>query len=270
VSRATLHVSVKKTKMIRKYAVIFFSVTALLLASYGVFRAMHSPLFTTQVVEVADQPEQAPVDAQTITDLAAVPVGRVNLFDLDLQAIERRILTNSWIREVHLQKRFPQTLSISVVFRDPRGLFQGADGMLSYIDVDGKTFGRANLMFQPDLPVFSGFQKEGDPKILEALRFFSNWEKSTLGKRTQISALSWDEERGYRALVTYEFASSNGNSGARGRTWVDFGQNFDGDPNLQLKRLSYVFQYLAKNLVSARQIFADAGKKVVVKTAKGS
>ena len=48
---------------------------------------MRSPMFILQVVEVADQPESAPVDAQTISDLAALPVGRINLFDLDLKPV---------------------------------------------------------------------------------------------------------------------------------------------------------------------------------------
>jgi hypothetical protein len=38
----------------------------------------------------------------------------------------------------------------------------------------------------------------------------------------------------------------------------------------QLGRLSKVFDYLSDNALPARQIFADSGKKIVVKTSRGS
>ena len=79
-------------------------------------------MFLLQVIELSDLPEAAPVDAQAITQLAALPVGQVNLFDLDLKPVEERILSHPWIREVRLEKHFPQTLSISVVFREPQAL----------------------------------------------------------------------------------------------------------------------------------------------------
>src|SRR5271156_3689040 len=122
----------KKTVTLLSSSLAFFAVTAVVI---GVYEAIHSPLFTVQVVEVSDQvstaqaaPEElqqwTPVDAQTITDLAAVPVGQSNLFDLDLSRVEKRILSNEWVREVRLQKRFPQTLSITTVFKEPRAIIQ--------------------------------------------------------------------------------------------------------------------------------------------------
>src|SRR3954467_10524233 len=96
---------------LRKITVLAFSFASLLCIAAGVGFAIRSPLFLVQVVEVGDQPESAPVSAQVISDLAGVPVGKVNLFDLDLKSVERRILTHPWIRQVSLMKRFPQTLS---------------------------------------------------------------------------------------------------------------------------------------------------------------
>src|SRR3954464_8968761 len=106
----------------KKILIISASICSLCAAVWGVYSALHSPLFVVQVVEVADLADRSPVDAQTISDLAFVPVGKISLFDLDLNQIEKRILTNSWIREVRLQKKFPETLSISVIFKQPRAL----------------------------------------------------------------------------------------------------------------------------------------------------
>jgi cell division septal protein FtsQ len=249
----------------RTAAVIFFSAGAIASAGFGVYKAMRSPLFTVRVVEVADQPENAPVDAHTISILAAVPVGTTNLFELPLAPIERRILANSWIREVKLQKRFPQTLAISVVFREPQALLQTTQGALAYVDSDGKVFGDVTLMVQPDLPILSGFSAQPQTRVVEALKLLAVWSASKVGAVTQISNLSYDPERGFRALVTYPVFPKG-----RGRTLVELGQEIDAELDASLARLEHVFRYLATNGIAARQIWADTGKKIVVKIARRS
>jgi len=234
---------------------------------YGARTAMRSPMFILQVVELSDLPEAAPVDAQAITQLAAVPVGQVNLFDLDLKPIEERVLSHPWIREVSLEKHFPQTLSISIVFREPQALLQAENGALSYVDQGGKVFGQVNLMVQPDLPVISA---SGAAHISDALQLIHGWDQSELSKAAQLSLLQWDSERGFRALVSYPLDPPAA-LGARGRTFVDLGQDLDAATvSAQFERLSRVFRYLSTNRVLARQVWADAGKKIVVKTAHGS
>ncbi len=245
------------------YVIVFFSCLALGGIAFGVYSAMHSPLFLVQVVEVADAPDeasrsQAPVDPQTISDLAAVPVGKVSLFDLDLKSIERRILTNSWVRSVRLQKRFPQTLSISVTFREPRALMQAPKGALAYVDLDGNVFGQVDLELQSDLPIFAGFS--GSAQIKSAFRLLEAWEQAALSSSLQISSLSWDAERGYRAWVTYPY----------GHSTIELGQEIDADLPVKLNRLSQVFAYLNRNRIAVRQVWADSEKKIVVKTAHGS
>ena len=174
---------------LRKTVVYFVSFAALACIAVGVRFAIHSPLFTVQVVEVGDQPESAPVDAQTISDLAAVKVGRVNLFDLDLAVVERRILAHPWIRQVTLIKRFPATLAISVVFREPRALLQDKHGSLSYVDTDGKLFGRVNVLARSDLPLISGVPEGDATRIGQALSLLNLWSKSSLLTSTHLSTL---------------------------------------------------------------------------------
>jgi cell division septal protein FtsQ len=240
-------------------ALIFTGAVALALA-FGIYQAAHSPLFLVQVVELPDQPDHAPVDAQEITRLAAVPVGHEGLFDLDLKVIEQRILKNEWIREVRLQKRFPQTLSISVVYRDPQALFQGTHGALSYVDSTGKVFGRVNLLADRDWVLFSGFSSESDPRILDALKLLKDWDASKLGRISPISEVQWDETRGFRVWVVY----------GQARTSVDLGQEIGEERDSQFQNLLQVFRYLSQNSIAASQIWADSGKKIVVRTARRS
>lgn len=260
--------SAKSTRWgkIKSTVIVGTSVLSLLGVAYGLFTATRSPMFLVRIVEVADLPEDAPVDAQTLTDLAAIPVAKVNLFDLELGPIEKRIMTHEWIREVHLQKRFPQTVSVSVVFREPQALIQRENGALSYVDSDGRVFGQVSLRNKlADLPMLSGFNKQPQQKVVEALALLQAWGKSQLETMSQISSLSYDEDRGYRALVTYSLVPYR-----KARAMIDLGQDLDANLDTQLGRLRQVLKYLASHSIAARQIWADADKKIVVKINRGS
>ncbi len=253
---------------LRKKSVIALTTIAVLAAIVGVYRAIHSPLFTVQVVEVADQvslsqaaPQNTwtPVDPQTISDLAAVPVGQANLFDLDLSRVEKRILTNEWIREVKLQKRFPQTLSITTIFREPKAIVQLETGALAYVDLDGKVFGKVSLEGPKNLALITGVDSDNPERLKGLLQVLKDWETAPVSKFARIESLSFDEERGYRLMISYP---------AENRlvhTRVDLGRE-----SADFAHLAQVFDYLHGHSVIARQIFADTGKKIVVKTAHGS
>jgi hypothetical protein len=296
----TLHFVLFESRALKKAVVLTSSTVALVAVTVGVYKAIHSPLFLVQVVEVTTQNASnngdqismsqahpatvagfdgmegqswTPVDADQISNLASIPVGDVNLFDLDLRSVEKRILKNEWIREVKLQKRFPQTLSITAIFREPKAILTLENGSMAYVDTDGKVFGKVNLLSHSDLPILSGFESENTPELLSSLQLISQWEKSPLGRLTRLESLSLDPERGYRALITYEVKTPAGKRLARVR--VDLGLEKEFFPQGKLaedaaQRLSQVFEYLRQNSVAARQIYADTGKKIVVKTAHGS
>ncbi len=254
-----------RSTSLRKFTVLAFSFAALLCIAAGVGFAIRSPLFLVQVVEIGDQPENAPVSSQAISDLAAVPVGKVNLFDLDLKTVEKRVLTHPWIRQVSLIKRFPQTLSISVVFREPQALIQQKSGSLAYVDSDGKVFGRVNVLARSNLPMLSGIAESDSTRVRQTLELLALWESSELRENARLSALSWDEERGYRAWVTYSVGA------VKARTLVELGKDpRDAVFEVQFKRLSGVLRYLSQHSMVAHQIWADSGKKIVVRTAHGS
>jgi cell division septal protein FtsQ len=280
-----------QSSALRKALVITLSSIAFGGVTVGVYKAIHSPLFLVQVVEVTTQngdsislsqahPENAdpskewtPVDADKISDLASIPVGEVNLFDLDLRSVEKRVLKNEWIREVKLQKRFPQTLSITAIFREPKAVVTLENGSLAYVDSDGKAFGKISLLSQSDLPMLSGFESENSSQLLLALQLIDQWSKSPLGASTRVESLSFDTERGYRALISYQIKFPQGTHQQRVR--VDLGLPNEVMLGGQLshdevQRLTQVFQYLRQNSIAARQVFADSGKKIVVKTAHGS
>lgn len=256
-------------------------VTATAALFAGIFGVVNSDLFTVRVVEVvgldgppADEvPESGdgkfaplprkltPLDSQQILEIAQVPTESTNLFSLKLSGIEKRLLAHPWIKGATISKRFPQTVSISVVFREPIAIAQNPDGGLFYVDSDGTPFAPLNLKSNSDLPVLVGFPPE---QVLSALRFLQSWSSLGLDPKYRVSSLEWDSEKGLQVMATYSLPQSPG------RVRVELGSSFTTDPEAQLGRLREVLLYLSKNNIRARQVFADLGKKIVVRIARSS
>jgi hypothetical protein len=258
----------------KKILIVSVSLFAVGGVAVGIQQAMQSKLFIVKTVTVQSSVSHPPLEQSTILRLAAVPVGKESLFRLNLTAIEKRILSSDWVQEVRLQKRLLHTLVISVVYREPCAIVQTAKGNLSYVDSDGKIFGSVNTSQMSDLPLLSGFQKESLDRMKEALLLLKKWEGSPLSRMSLISSLVWDSERGYRLLVTYSLNpprdTSTQNFGNYSRTMIDLGHEVDANLDEKLHRLVTVLRYLSGNSIAVRQVWADAGKKIVVKTARGS
>ena len=246
------------------WATVILSGLVMASAVAGLVAALHSPLFLVRVVEVSDQPQDSPLDPGQVSALAAVPLGNSSLFSLDLKPIEKRIRTNDWVRDVILTKRFPQTLSIQVVYRQPVALLQGVQGRLRYVDVDGTTFGPVTLRGRSDLPLILGVP-EGDAggKILrQAMEALSVWSAHRWKSVNQVSQLAWDEEEGFTAWVAFEPSF---------RVSVVLGPDWDSSKSSEVfSQIDSVVQYSASRSIPLRQIFADANKKIVVRTARRS
>lgn len=243
---------------------VIFSVLAMTAVLAGVWATMSSPLFVVRVLEVSDQPADAPLDSSEITEMAAVPLGGVNLFRLELDRIKQRLLENHWVRDVILTKRFPQTLSVQVIYRQPVALLQGAHGVLQFIDADGSLFGPVTLRGRSDLPLVHGLPDGdvGDRLRLEAIRLIRAWEAYSWRTVNQLSQVSWDEEEGFTAW--FAFSPSYRISAILGP-----GADLSGMEAV-LSRIDRVLMHSLKHSLPVRQIFADANKKIVVRTARRS
>lgn len=258
-----------------RYRVIWvavMAVTAILALFTGVIGALNSDLFTVRVVEVvglgsgnnddgAPARVLTPLDAQQILEIAQIPTDSTNLFSLRLTGIEKRLLAHPWVKGVTISKHFPQTVSVSVVFREPVAILQNSAGALYYVDLDGLAFAPLNLKSNSDLPVLVNFPAE---QMDSALKFLKSWAALGLDSQSRVSSLEWDPEKGLGVMATYSLPQS------LGRVKVELGLSFSSDPEAQLGRLREVLTYLSKNRIRARQVFADLGKKIVVRIARSS
>ncbi len=245
--------------------------------AWGFREARESALFRVRSVEVADLPEASPVTAAEVSALTGIQVGEERLLSLDLGSIERRLLTHPWIREAAVRRRLPQAVTVEVQLHEPQALLE-VDGRLSYVDRDGVVFGTLDLRSSADLPVVSGVGREESDRLREIARFLEAWQSSSLGRTSEISGLVRGPGNEFRALIVYPLKvsrptrldDSTNRSSSRARAWVELGQDLDGETEIQLERLRGVLQYLSERGVAARQIWANVGKKIVVKIARGS
>jgi hypothetical protein len=253
----------------KKILIIFFSVCSIAGVGMGVERAMHSKLFMLQSIEIntIGLSEDPPLSEQDILHLMNIPVGKISLFDLNLATIENKLLANDLIRSVKLQKKTPHQFLVSVHFREPQAIIQVAKGQFALVDEDGEVFGNVDMLRAPDMPILQGFHIKNVEKIKEAVRLLKFWEHSPVHKNSLISSVYWESEKGFRILASYSLKS---NAHMRVRTMIDMGQEVDAGLEGKLVRLSNVVGYLSSKSIPARQIWADAGKKVVVKTVRGS
>ncbi len=258
-------------KQNRKVFVVGAFVFVLLLVGTGIFSATRSDQFTVRVVEIPKLEttqgvhHESPLSHDEILAIANVPVGKSNLFHLNLNKIEERLTQHPWIEQVRLEKKFPQTLSIQVDFREPEALFQAGTGDLYYIDARGETFEGLRLEKEVDLPVISGLTRE-DPRLKTVLKTIQYWNENKTHAFSRISSLSWDSEKGFRAIFLYPLARQK----KIAQTFVFMGQDLDLFFQQRIGYLSEVIEFLVKKSINARQVFTESDKKLVVKRSTAS
>lgn len=237
---------------------------------WGVYSATQSDLFQVMDIQIESNLPDPPVSESSIRHLMNVPLKKKNLFHLNLSEIEKRVLTESWVDSVQFQRKLPHTLLVKINYRIPQAIWVGKRGNLSYIDQYGKAFGAIDLKRANDLPLIAiGDASEGiQEKTLLILNWLDSWKKSNLNEISTVSSISWDLEKGYRAVIIYPFSREN--SVKKFRTMLEMGQEIDIDLAPKFQQLYLVLNYLNEKSISTRQVWYDVGKKVVVKTAYGS
>ena len=245
----------------RKLIVIANFLTILVALIVGGVGVLHSHLFDVKVVEVEDLPDNAPLSAQEIMDVAHVPLEEINLFSLRLEPIKNRLVSHPWIKQVRLSKKFPQTVGISVVFREPVALFQDKNNGLFYVDSESRVFAPVNLELPFELPVILGVEQD---KIQTVISFLQEWKNRGLSQNYSLSSVELDREQNIRFVATYDV------SGITARSMIEFGQSFDTDLDSRVARLQEVLRYLQKNNIKAHHVFANLGKKIVVRFSQRS
>jgi len=97
---------------------------------------------------------------QEILSLAGLS-GNEYYFTINLKAVEEGIKQHPMVREVIVEKIFPNTLRLTLMGRKPLLLVQLAEGKslgYGYLDEEGVVFAKANHIGELNLPIISGLR----------------------------------------------------------------------------------------------------------------
>lgn len=116
------------------------------------------------------------VEASELFQLAGVQRG-ARMYDVDLKAIQRNLLSQCYVKEAIVERNLPSTIQLTVVERTPIALVNMTD--FEYLDEDGVILPHSISKELFDLPVLSGLKlgqsisfgtKVHDASALEALQ----------------------------------------------------------------------------------------------------
>jgi cell division protein FtsQ len=124
--------------------------------AFGAYRfAMSSPRFALHSLEVSS--------SRRFNDVALARAAgiseKANLFSIDLEAAEQKLLEDPWVRSVHMVRRLPDTLQVDLVEREAVAL-AALDTEVFLIDAAGEPFKRWGSGDPHDLPLITGLDLE--------------------------------------------------------------------------------------------------------------
>jgi hypothetical protein len=231
----------------------------------GIHEAVHSSLFLLRNVSVTPLSLDYPLSAKSILELAKIPVGSVNLFDVNLEPVKTRLMHEPWVKGVVLGKQFPGTLALTIIERHPVALLTELNGRILYLEDDGSTYEDQTMNYPKDLPIFSGFSAQNIETLKQANQFILTWFSPAHFPGLKVSSLSYDEKLGLRAVITVPTKNQK-----QLRMVVELGLNIEEASQVPYVRFQRVIQYLSNHSMQASKIWLGDGKKIVVKVLKGT
>jgi cell division protein FtsQ len=124
--------------------------------AFGAYRfAVSSPRFALHALEVKTSRR---LGDEALARAAGIPFN-TNLFSIDLEAAEQKLLEDPWVRSVHMVRKLPDTLLVDLVEREGVAL-ASLDSEVFLIDAAGEPFKRWSSGDPHDLPLITGIDLE--------------------------------------------------------------------------------------------------------------
>jgi cell division protein FtsQ len=122
----------------------------------GAYRfAVTSPRFALHSLEVSNGKRLSDV---ALARAAGIPE-QANIFSIDLEAAEQKLLEDPWVRTVHMVRKLPDTLVVDLIEREAVAL-AALDGNVFLVDAAGEPFKRWSSGDPHDLPLITGIGLE--------------------------------------------------------------------------------------------------------------
>lgn len=122
---------------------------------YACYYFSQSPFFSIQKIEVAGQKH---LSATEIISGSGLHTG-VNIFQVNLDQAEKRLLANPWIESVAIRRKLPQTIQIAVKERQPSAILL-TDQRWLVLDRNGVCIDSVNSLRLYNLPIITGIKPD--------------------------------------------------------------------------------------------------------------
>ena len=166
---------------------------------------------------------------------------------LDVTAIRQRLLEYGWVKDARVSRRFPDTLVIDIVEREPAALWQDED-RLTLIDEEGVVLDRVQVSRMPDLPLLVGKGANEHAVALDTLLGKAPSLKAQLVSATWVGERRWDlafqsgetvalpEGDAAAAAALTRFERMDKSAGLLGRGIIRFDLRIPGKMTVRLPR----------------------------------
>jgi cell division protein FtsQ len=142
-------------KRLARVALVVSVSCALVVGGYRAYRWLRtSPRFALKAVTFRGIRH---ANEHELCRLAGLTPG-LNLFAVDLKAVQRAMAMHPWVERAELARVFPSSLSISVKEHVPMAVV--ALGELYLVDSEGRPFKKVHGGEAADLPLLTGLQRE--------------------------------------------------------------------------------------------------------------
>lgn len=175
----------------------------LLLLGAGALAArtfVHSGFFGVATVQVENLGRLVQDEVIGLSDIRP----GVNIFDLDLEMIGRKIEENPWVAQAEVRRVFPREVVIRVTERHPRAIINL--GYLYYVDGTGEIFKVLAADDRLDYPAITGLDRrsllenpaEGQRLLREAMALLDELAQRRIFNLAEISEVHLDAADGLR------------------------------------------------------------------------
>ena len=194
------------------------------------------------------------VDVQGIKRMDPRPVYEIALDQkttamplVDVTDIRQRLLEFGWVKDARVSRRFPDTLVIDIIEREPAALWQDED-RLTLIDKEGVVLDRVPVSQMPDLPLLIGKGANAHAVSLEQLLDKAPMLKAQLVSATWVGERRWDlsfqsgetislpEGNAAATTALTRFAKMDKSAGLLGRGILRFDLRIPGKMTVRLPR----------------------------------
>lgn len=179
-----------------------------------------------------------------------------SLFQLDLNQLKTQLLKEAWIEQVHLTRRWPQTIQLQIQSKKIPFIFIEKERYARPVLEDGTLLERVPLERAPQAVVLVSPEFKTQLELRKKAVAVLNEVPKDSGvlNQAKISEIKFDEKDGFWMTLI------------GGGTEVRLGHEQFA---LRAARVSQVLNYLQDREMNARVIDADLSKKVVVRLRKG-